>query len=287
VNQLVNSKTDLRVAAPSIEDQVGEWLATQAFALQGLHPFEVEPRDGDVLPAPHEDRYGNKIDAEGSPAGDSVYFLTNASPVTLGNPVMRPGLYDGQRVRFSPVSAAVTVPAGGARGAGASVSIAPGGDVTLLWDRSRGVWSLAGGTGTGGGGGVDPETLVAAVDVTAGQAVALDSITGQVRPANADFSLDRWRVAGIAVSSATAGNPVDVFTVVGVVTPGRFGAAPAASDNRRYVFLDDTDGQLVLVPPDLTTPGRVRFVVGLLQAANGASLTPNIVYQPRYVSRRP
>lgn len=287
MSALVESKTDLRIVAPSVEDQVGEWLATQALALQGLHPFEVEPRDGDVLPAPHEDRYGNKVDAEGGSAGDSVYFLTNANPTTLGVPVMRPGLFNGQRVRFSPVSAAVTLPAGSARGAGASVSIAPGGDVTLLWDAPRGVWTLAGGTGSGGGGGVAPETLVAAVAITAGWVVVLDTITGQVRPANADFSLGRFRVAGIAVSSAAAGQPVDVFTVVGVLTPGRFAAAPPAAANRRYVFLDDTDGLMTLTPPDISTPGRVRHVVGLLQGADDSSVTPTILYQPRYVSRRP
>jgi len=270
-----------------IEAKVGEWLATQALALQGMRPFEVEPFDGAILPAPHEDRYGFKVDAEGGAAGDSVYYLTNANPVTLGNPVMRPGLYDGQRVRLSPVSASVTLVVGSARGAGGSVVIAPGGDVTLLWDRSRGVWTLAGGTGSGPGGGVTPETLTAATAVTAGQVVALDTIDGQVRPANAIFAADRWRVAGIAASSATAGNPVDVFTVVGVVTPGRFTAAPSGADNRRYVFLDDIDGQLTLTPHDLTTPGRVRFVVGLLQGGDGVSLTPDIVYQPRYVSRRP
>lgn len=279
----IQLKRLLRTTGASITDGSQEWGRDLAFSLVGLRPWEVVAEDGDVLPPPHLDRFGREVERQ---AGDSVYFLANLNPITLGAPVMGPGLFDGQRVRLSPVSAAVTLPAGSARGAGASVTVAPGGDVTLLWDATRRVWVLSGGAGAGGGG-VVPENLTAGAALTAGQVVTLDTITGQVLPANADFSLGRWRVAGIAATSAPLGGAIQVWTLHGVITPGLFAAPPPAASNRRYVFLDDTDGLLTLTPPDTASAGRVRFVVGMMQGADGITSAPPVLFQPQYISRRP
>jgi len=272
---LVLDKIDLRTTAPSILDQIGEWKATQAKTLQGLRPFSVSARNGDVLPAPGEDRDGEPLP---NPAGDSVYFLDHPSAITLGNPVMRPGTYDGQRVRLSPTQAAVALPPGSARGAGATVLVAPGGDVTLLWDQTRGEWVLSGGAGTGGGG-LTPVTRVAAVAIAAGDVVALDTVVGQVRPADATFASGLWQPAGIAAVGALAGAAVLVHEVHAQVVPARFAAAPPASSQRRPVFLDDTPGQVTLTPPDVSSAGRVRYLVGILQGTDGLSATPPILYQ--------
>lgn len=145
-------KIDLRSNAPGATETIGVNGATEMLSAVGLHPFRVIASNGDTLPAPQEDRFGNSNGLQG--AGDSIYWMANETPITLATQSIRPGKFDGQRLRISPLSAAVVFPVGSVRGtASAPATVSPGEDRTLVWDATARAWALSGGGGSGGGGG--------------------------------------------------------------------------------------------------------------------------------------
>jgi len=126
-------------------------------------------------------------------------------------------------------------------------------------------------------------SFTAAEALNAGDLISLNT-SGQARKANSTYSQDRFRVVGVAIGSALLGGVVNTY-LEGSLAPVRFGSAPAASSNGEYVFLNNVDGQATLTPP--SAGGQVRFGVGVLQGADGISVTPDVVISPRYISRRP
>lgn len=92
----------------------------------------------------------------------------------------------------------------------------------------------------------------AAVTITQGQTVYLDSSTGTVKLADADLSAAAASVSGIAVSSALAGQIV-VFQVSGTLA---FGAILTAA---KPYFLSATAGAIAPAA-DLTTNWRTSLL---------------------------
>jgi len=145
-------KVDLRSNAPGATETLGVNGTEEVSSVVGLHPFRVTAQNGETLPAPQEDRFGASNGLKG--AGDSIYWMDHEASVTLSSEAVRPGKFDGQRLRISPVSAAVVFPLGSIRGTASSpATVLPGEDRTLVWDEGAQTWALSGGGGGGGAGG--------------------------------------------------------------------------------------------------------------------------------------
>jgi hypothetical protein len=124
---------------------------------------------------------------------------------------------------------------------------------------------------------------IAGESVVIGDVLTLDS-SGDFILASSVFSSNRWKVLAIAVSAATATNPVSVVPT-GSLVQVKLGAAPAGASNGQPVFISSTNGEATLTPP--ISSGNVIYVVGFLQGANGVTTTPDVLFQPDYVSRLP
>lgn len=125
--------------------------------------------------------------------------------------------------------------------------------------------------------------LPASEAISSGDLIAVDSSGNAIR-ALSTFAQNKWRVIGVAINSVGIGGTVSIAKH-GDLTPVRFGAAPAAASNGKYVFLNNVAGEATIVPP--SAGGQVRFLVGVLQGADGASTTPDTIFFPQYISRRP
>jgi len=119
--------------------------------------------------------------------------------------------------------------------------------------------------------------------IAAGDLISIDS-TGKAVKAISTFAINKWRVIGVAINSVGVGGTISVAKH-GDLIPIKFGAAPAAASNGTYVFLNDVAGEATIIPP--LGGGEVRFLVGVLKEADGITDTPNTVFFPQYVSRRP
>lgn len=128
-------------------------------------------------------------------------------------------------------------------------------------------------------------TYTAGAAITVNDLVTLDS-SGDVVPADSSIAGGSWDVIGVALATVPSGGTVAVQTTDGAPVPMRFIGAPAAAANGSRVFLSATSGVATLTPPVIGS-GRIAFSVGLLQGADGASTTPNVVFRARYVSRLP
>jgi hypothetical protein len=136
----------------------------------------------------------------------------------------------------------------------------------------------------GPAGGVSPISFIAAEGIAIGEPLAVDS-SGNALPADATFSANRWAAIGIATSTAAPAASVSVTVNQGSLVPMLFASAPAGSSNGSLVFLSDTQGRATLTPP--TTSGNVRFLLGILQGADGVDTTPDVLFSPQYISRIP
>jgi hypothetical protein len=134
-----------------------------------------------------------------------------------------------------------------------------------------------------GGGGSATITRPAGENLTTGELVAFDG--GQFLRGVSTFSVDLWNVVGVVRASALAGNPVEVYIAHGQIFPVLFGVAPPAIANGQTVFLDSTFGLATLTPP--TTTGNVIFKLGVLIGGDGINLTPEVNFNPQYISRIP
>lgn len=93
---------------------------------------------------------------------------------------------------------------------------------------------------------------------------------------------DRFRVHAIAQASIAAGLTGGGFVVRGAPYPARFAAAPASGLNGSRVYLG-ASGVATLTSPDASDPaddGLVIAEVGVLVGADGATLTPTILFDP-------
>ena len=77
---------------------------------------------------------------------------------------------------------------------------------------------------------------------------------------------------GIAASSATQGNAVNVLCVGNVSI--KFTSTLASSNNGKTVFLSTISGQATIEPPN--SSGNVVMKLGKLTGANGSTTTPNV-----------
>jgi hypothetical protein len=126
-------------------------------------------------------------------------------------------------------------------------------------------------------------TFTAGENLLVGDVLAFDTL-GRVVKAQSSFASNIWRVVGISTEAVSSGADVQVATV-GSRTSALFGSAPSSLSNGAHVFLSSTLGQVALAPSLLS--GHVVHLVGVLQGANGVTLTPDILLLPQYISRRP
>jgi hypothetical protein len=141
------------------------------------------------------------------------------------------------------------------------------------------------GGGGGGGGG-----LTTSITIDAGEALATGSVValaadGDVYLADATTSADRWRAFGVSDTVYAPAAAADVHVVVGTLQNTLFGSAPPAANNGDVVYLSETAGEATLIAP--TSSGTVVMELGVLQGANGATTTPQILWHPRYVVEIP
>lgn len=132
--------------------------------------------------------------------------------------------------------------------------------------------------------------LVSAITKTSGEALLLGDIVvldpaGTVFKAEADFSTDRWRVFGTAAAAVGPATSVSVLTGQGGEVPMLFATAPAASSNGLQVYLSAVAGEITLTPPQ--SSGNVVMIIGILTGADGATLTPSVLFSPQYITRVP
>lgn len=134
-----------------------------------------------------------------------------------------------------------------------------------------------------GGGGSPTLSLEAGENLVVGDILTING-TGQAIKAESSFAADNWGVTNIALQNAAATTTLNVASE-GALVDVRFTAAPPASSNGDYVFLNSVPGTASVIPP--MGGGNIVFIIGVLQGADGVSTTPSVIFQPRYVSRRP
>lgn len=125
--------------------------------------------------------------------------------------------------------------------------------------------------------------LTAGENLAAGDVLTVDS-SGEAVKASSSFSGGLFEVVGVARAAALATAAVSMARIgdhEGVL----FGVAPAGASNGSFIFLSSTAGQATLTPP--ASSGNVIFLVGVLQGADGADTTPDVLFRPQYISRVP
>ena len=107
---------------------------------------------------------------------------------------------------------------------------------------------------------------------SSGNAELADSNTGIV---------DEARTIGSSTAAYLIGETAEINSVPGKLIPARFLVAPIAADNGKPVYLSGTPGVATLTPPTATS--SIVFLLGILQSADGALTTPNILFQPNLI----
>ena len=136
---------------------------------------------------------------------------------------------------------------------------------------------------------VSPDDAARALSVTAGEnllagdLVALDSSSEAVR-ATALTASAAWRVVGVVQTDVLAGNTASLYLSESRA-PVRFAVAPGGASNGEEVFLSTVTGVATVSAP--LAPGTTLFSVGVLQGADGVTLTPEVLFQPHYYSQNP
>jgi hypothetical protein len=131
--------------------------------------------------------------------------------------------------------------------------------------------------------GIPVTKLVAGENLLVGDACVIEGSSGEAFKASADTTVNRRLVTAISKDAPPAGVLADFYTVRGVLIPIRFGAAPAAANNGDLCYLDTTSGLATLTAP--TGPSTIVVELGVIQGADGASVTPLVIYDPQYRSQ--
>ena len=127
--------------------------------------------------------------------------------------------------------------------------------------------------------------VVTSVNLVQGELVSFTT-AGQLKKSDADTgTLIDGLCIGVSRGAATATNPAQIFSVNGSLVPVLFGAAPAAIDNGKPVYVSVTAGQASLTPPAPPIADKVFFLVGYLQGGNGITSTPKVLWNPQYLSK--
>jgi len=127
------------------------------------------------------------------------------------------------------------------------------------------------------------KTFIAGEALIAGDVVALNS-SGEAIRADSSIAGANWEVIGVANETALLGDSLQVVTKMGACPNVRFTAAPAASLNGTLAFISTVSGLATTTPP--TSSGNTLFTVGILQGADGATMTPTIVFRPQFIAHR-
>jgi len=125
-----------------------------------------------------------------------------------------------------------------------------------------------------------PQLTVTTTDaLTAGDLVAYDNNNpAQTVLADPDISLSpsRYDAKGIATATALASAVTTIYSIPGQRVPVRFAPPPAALSNGSRVYLSSTPGLATLTAPG---SGYALVLVGILVGADGATSTPDVVFE--------
>jgi len=132
----------------------------------------------------------------------------------------------------------------------------------------------------GPAGPVGPTQVPAGTNLALGGLVAFNT-SGHAALANAALASNLYRAVGVSTTEVLGGAQAQVQFTHALV-PVLMDAAPAATENGKYIWLSDIDGTASLAPP--VSAGNARFRVGVLSGANGATLTPEVLFQPQFVA---
>ena len=119
--------------------------------------------------------------------------------------------------------------------------------------------------------------------LTLGDLITLD-IAGEAIRANSSIAAANWQVIGVSNETVLSGAAVQVVSKSGACPIVRFGAAPAGALNGSLVFISSASGLATTTPP--TTSGNTLFTIGTLQGADGATMTPVVVFRPQFIAHR-
>jgi len=131
--------------------------------------------------------------------------------------------------------------------------------------------------------GVSDERFVAAVTIAVADVIAINASGGAVL-ADATFAAGAYFAVGAATSAAAPAASVSA-RLAGRRAAVQMGSAPSALDNGKAVYLSEVGGRGALVPP--SGSGVVVYALGHLVGADGATTTPAVLLNPRYISRIP
>jgi len=127
-----------------------------------------------------------------------------------------------------------------------------------------------------------PLTLVTDDAISVGNILYINA-SGNVQMADSNTgTTNESRTVGSSTASYLVGDTAEINSVPGKLIPARFAAAPAAISNGQPVYLSETLGLATITPP--TTLGSVVFLLGILQGADGATIIPNILFQPNLIA---
>ena len=129
-----------------------------------------------------------------------------------------------------------------------------------------------------------PETtLTAGEALVAGNVCVIDGVSGLAFKASATTAIGRTSVIAVVKDPAIAlGFSGQFYTMVGALVPVLFGVAPGAASNGAVIYLDTTSGQAILSAPIAT--GTAIVELGVLQAADGVTVTPLTIFGPDFRS---
>jgi len=132
-------------------------------------------------------------------------------------------------------------------------------------------------------GGLRTKPFTAGEALTTGDLLTFNT-SGEVIRANSSIAGANWEVIGVANETVLSGATVQVVTTSGACPIVRFAAAPAGALNGRLVFISASSGLATATPP--TTSGNTLFTIGTLQGADGATMTPTVLFRPQFIAHR-
>jgi len=130
--------------------------------------------------------------------------------------------------------------------------------------------------------GINDTPNAATGGITAGEVVYLSAAnTVNQADASTEAAAAVW---GIAMNTATVGNPVEIAAIPGTVMTTNSDLSGASVGD--LVYLSETDNSGLVTTTAPTTSGAVQFEIGRVHTVGGAG-TGRIIYQPRFVRVNP
>jgi len=126
-------------------------------------------------------------------------------------------------------------------------------------------------------------TVISDEALIEGDLLRINSSGNVVKAGSNTGTTNDSRVIGSSAGVFAIAESAEIRTRFGSVIPARFASAPAGLYNGSPVYLSGTAGLATLIPPTIT--GSIIFFLGILQGADGISVVPEIIFQPRLVAR--